>query len=179
MEHLPMPEKSDSRGSVMDRMGAKIEKRMEKGNLSLIVAAILPLVNFACMPVISVVELAGFAIYELLLVAGVAWGTKQYYRLYSLPRQKYPVELHLPVICLCGLGAGVMVVIPAMWYVVLILWAVSLVFSLVRQLALGSREQIWNEYTVAFAIAVRAGYLASLAVCLLVMAAYLMIRQIS
>lgn len=171
MDHLPIPEKPDVYKSIMDIMRAKIDKRMEKGNLFLILAVLLPLIDFACIPVISIVELAGFVLCELLLVGGVAWGTKQYHRIYGLPRQKYPVEMHIAVICLCGLGAGVMVVIPSRWYVMVAIWVVSLIVSLLCQLLHGERDNLWNEFAVAFAISIRAGYLIYLVVCLLIMAA--------
>ena len=172
-----MPEKPGSHRSFMDIMEAKMQRRMEKGNLFLILAAILPLVHFACLPNISVVELAGFVAYELLLVAGVAWGTKQYYRRYALPGQEYPVRTHVVAVCLCGLGTAAMVLIPSRWYVVIILWIISLVISLVCQLASGERECLWNEFTIEFAMAVRGGYLLCLAACGLVVAGAVVIRQ--
>lgn len=179
MEHLPVPEKTDSPKTIIQILGEKMEKRMEKGNFSLILAVLLPMICIAMMPVVSMVDLAGLAVYELLLIAGVAWGTKKYYLLYCFPEKKYPIKTHIAIIFLCWMGAAAMVLIPSLWYVVVIIWVVSLVISMARQLLAGEQENLWAGFAIEFAMAVRAGYPVFLLICLLIKAgSVLLIRFI-
>lgn len=178
MEHLPVPEKTNSHKKFISIMGEKMEKRMEKGNFSLILAVVLPLICIAIMPVVSIMDLAGLAIYELLLIAGVAWGTKKYYLLYSFPGQKYQIQEHIVIIFLCGLGAAVMVLIPFWWYLVVIIWVLSLVISMARQLLAGQQENLWAGFAIEFAMGVRAGYLVFLLICLLIKAGSVLLMQL-
>lgn len=175
---LPVPEKSDSHNKIISFVGTKMEKWMEKGNVSLILAVVLPLICIAMMPVVSIMELAGLAIYELLLIAGVAWGSKKYFLLYSFPGQKYPIKAHMVIISLCGLGAAAMVLIPSLWYIVVIIWMVSLVLSLVCQMLRGKQEHLWAGFAIEFAMAVRAGYPIFLVICLLVKAVCVLLKGI-
>lgn len=178
MEHLPVPEKSDSHKTIFSIIGKKVEKRMEKGNFSLILAVALPMICIAMMPDVSIMDLAGLAIYELLLIAGVAWGTKKYYLLYNFPEQKYPIKTHMVLIILCGLGAAVMVLIPSWWYIVVIIWVISLVISMARQLLAGKQEHLWAGFAIEFAIAVRAGYPVFLLICLMIKAVCMLLMQV-
>ncbi len=178
MEHLPVPEKTESHKTIIQILGEKMEKRMEKGNFSLILAVVLPLICIAMMPVVSLIELAGLAIYELLLIAGVAWGTKKYYLLYSFPGYKYLIEEHMAIIFLCGLGAAAMVLIPSLWYIVVIIWIVSLVISMARQLLAGQQENLWAGFAIEFAMAVRAGYLVFLLIGILIKAVCILLMRI-
>lgn len=177
MDHLPVPEKTNSHKGIAS-IGEKIEKRMEKGNFSLILAVILPLICIAMMPVVSMIDLAGLAVYELLLIAGVAWGTKKYYLLYCFPEKKYPIETHIANIFLCGMGAAAMVLMPSWWYIVVIIWIVSLVISMARQLLAGKQKNLWAGFAIEFAMAVRAGYLVFLILCLLIKAACVLLMRI-
>lgn len=178
MEHLPVPEKSNSHKKFIPIMGEKMEKQMEKGNFSLILAVVLPLICIAMMPVVSIMNLAGLAIYELLLIAGVAWGTKKYYLLYSFSEQKYQIEEHIMIIFLCGLGAAVMVLLPSRWYLVVIIWIVSLVISMARQLLTGQQENLWAGFAIEFAMAVRAGYLVFLLIGIMIKAVCVLLMRI-
>ncbi|MDE6567728.1 MAG: hypothetical protein K2K70_08370 [Lachnospiraceae bacterium] len=178
MEHLPVPEKSDSHRKGIRLVGEIMEKRMEKGNFSLILAVLLPLICIAIMPVVTIMNLAGLAIYELLLIAGVAWGTKKYYLLYSFPGKKYPIEVHIVIIVLCGLGAAAMVLIPSRWYLVVIIWVLSLIISMARQLLAGQQESLWAGFAIEFAMAIRAGYLVFLLICLFIKIVVFLLMQL-
>ena len=177
MEHLPVPEKLDSDNKFISIVGKQMEKQMEKGNFSLILAVVLPLICIAMMSVVSIMDLAGLAIYELLLIAGVAWGTKKYYLLYSFPGQKYQIEKHMVIIFLCGLGAAVMVLMPSWWYLVVIIWGVSLVVSMARQLLAEQQENLWAGFAIEFAMAIRAGYLVLLLICLFIKVVSVLLMQ--
>lgn len=178
MEHLPVPEKSDSHKTIIQVLGEKMEKRMEKGNFSLILAVLLPLICVAMMPVVSMGEVAGLAVYELLLIGGVAWGTKKYYLIYCFLEKEYPIQEHIAIIFLCGMGAAAMVLIPSLWYIVVIIWVVSLVISMARQLLAGQQENLWAGFAIEFAMAVRAGYLVFLLICLLIKAGSILVMQL-
>ncbi len=178
MEHLPVPEKLDSHSKILPMVGNRMEKWMEKGNFSLILAVVLPLICIAMMPVVSMMELAGLAIYELLLIAGVAWGTKKYFLFYSFPGQKYPIKAHMAIIVLCGLGTAAMVLIPSLWYIVVIIWVVSLVLSLACQLLRGEQEHLWAGFAIEFAMSVRAGYPVCLVFCFFIKAVWVLLMWI-
>lgn len=177
MEHLPVPEKSDSQKGFFPIMGEEMKKRMEKGNLSLILAVVCPLICIAMMPVVSIKDLIGLAIYELWLIAVVAWGTKKYHLLYNFPGQEYLMKAHIVIILLCGLGAAAMVLIPSWWYIVVIIWIVSLVISLARQLLKGQQEHLWAGFAIEFAMAIRAGYPVFLLICLLIKAVCVLLMR--
>lgn len=178
MEHLSVPEKSDSQKGFLPIMGEKMKKRMEKGNLSLILAVLCPLICIAVMPVVSIKVLLGLAVYELWLIAVVAWGTKKYHLLYNFPGQEYPVEAHIVIILLCGLGAAAMVLMPSWWYIVVTIWIVSLIISLARQLLKGQQEHLWAGFAIEFAMAIRAGYPVFLLICLLIKVVYILFMQV-
>lgn len=178
MEHLPVPEKSDAHKSILSPVGTKMEKQMEKGNFSLILAVILPLICISLLPIVSIMELAGLAIYELLLIAGVAWGSKKFFLLYTFSEQKYPIEEHIAIIVLCGMGAAAMALIPSWWYIVVLIWVISLVISMARQLLAGKQENLWAEFAIEFAMAVRAGYLVCFLFCFLIKVVFVLFMKI-
>lgn len=178
MEHiskLENPNQEDSnRGSAL---AVRIERRMERGNLSLLLAALLPFLCLVFLPKLSVAALAGFVLYEFVLVAGVAWGTKQYYRLYSLPGRFYHSRTHYLFSFLCGLAAAAMVLFPSMGFVVVLVWCGILAGDLLLRLLRKEQEHIRQEIVIEFAMAVRVGYPVCLAVCLLLAFVWAVIAQ--
>lgn len=179
MEHLPKLEKPDRKDWNREiRLAARIGKRMERGNLSLILASMLPFLCLVFLRDLSVMDLAGFVLYELALVAGVAWGTKQYYRLYSLPGRKYRSDTHYLFQFLCGLAAAAMVLFPTAGFIVVLIWAGILACSLFLRFFRKEREQMWQEAAIEFAMAVRAGYLVCLVVCLLISVVIAAVAQV-
>ncbi len=168
MEHLPKLEhlnREDFRRE--SRLAVRMERRMERGNLSLLLATLLPFLCLVFLPNLSGIALAGFVLYEVALVAGVAWGTKQFYRLYSLPGRFYHSRTHYLFPFLYGLVAALMVLFPSMGFVVVLLWCGILVGNLLLRMLRREREQIWQEMMIEFAMAVRVAYPICLAVWLI------------
>lgn len=178
MEHLPKL-KNPNRDDLNRRAGLAvwIERRMERGNLSLLLAALLPFLCLVFLPNLSVIVLAGFVLYELVLVAGVAWGTKQYYRLYSLPGRFYHSRTHYLFPFLYALAGAAMVLFPSMGFVVVLVWCGILTGNFLLRLLRKDREHIWQEIVIEFSMAVRAAYPVCLAVWLLLAIVWAVIVQ--
>ncbi|MDO4167641.1 MAG: hypothetical protein Q4D32_09575 [Eubacteriales bacterium] len=161
MEHLPVSETSrqGERKSGRWFLAEYNDRRMESGNISLIAAAILPLIHFALLSKISIVVFAGFVVYELLLVTGVAQGTKQYHKMYDLQGRSYPYGPHTPARWIFGFSIAFMAVAPSRGFPVLFIWCVGMLLSFVVNFIRGERKNLWKEFLVEYATAVRAGYL--------------------
>lgn len=179
MEHLPklkhLNREDFNRES---RLAVRMERRMERGNLSLFLATLLPFLCLVFLPKLSGIALAGFVLYEVSLVAGVAWGTKQFYRLYSLPGRFYHSRTHYLFPFLYALAAAAMVQFPSMGFVVVLIWCAILAVNSLLRMFLREREQIWQEMIIEFAMAVRVAYPICLAVWLLLAVVTAVILQI-
>lgn len=179
MEHLPKLEHLNREDSNRrSDLAVRMERRMERGNLSLLLATLLPFFCLVFLPKLSVIALAGFVLFEVALVAGVAWGTKQFYRLYSLPGCFYHSRTHYLFPFLYGMAAAAMVLFPSMGFVVVLIWCGILVGNLLLRMLRREREQIWQEMMIEFAMAVRVAYPLCLAVWLILAVVTAVVLQI-